>query len=102
MSLVAPPNIETFRDPAGSLRIKGEQVLRTVKAEYAPEALRFLNSKTAARWIGEGRMVESRVLSCGENQPLLLEHPRVFFPSYPWEWTPLQLMAAAELTLDLC
>ena len=32
----------------------------------------------------------------------MLEHPRIFFPSYPWEWTPGAWVAAAELTLDLC
>lgn len=31
-----------------------------------------------------------------------LAHPRISFPSYSWEWTPGQLTAAAELTLDLC
>jgi SAM-dependent methyltransferase len=41
-------------------------------------------------------------VSAEEDQALLLEHPRVFFPSYPWEWTPGQWFAAAELTLELC
>jgi SAM-dependent methyltransferase len=36
------------------------------------------------------------------NGGLLLDHPRIFFPSYPWEWTPGAWVAAAELTLSLC
>ncbi|HLW88610.1 MAG TPA: class I SAM-dependent methyltransferase [Terriglobales bacterium] len=40
---------------------------------------------------------ESKLGSC-----LRLAHPRIFFPSYVWEWTAAQLSAAAELTLDLC
>ena len=42
------------------------------------------------------------MLSAEADQPLLLKHPRVFFPSYPWEWTPGQWVAAGELTLELC
>ncbi len=33
---------------------------------------------------------------------LQLLHPRVAVPTYPWEWTPSQWLAAAELTLSLC
>lgn len=35
-------------------------------------------------------------------QPLTLTHPRVPIITYPWEWTPGQWLAAADLTLDLC
>ncbi len=93
--------IATFRDPAGSLRISGEQVLRTVHPRYAAESLRFLQSDLARRWIDEGYLVASQVVSAEEDQPLLIRHPRVFFPSYPWEWTPGQWVAAAQLTLEL-
>ncbi|MEO6965872.1 MAG: class I SAM-dependent methyltransferase [Acidobacteriaceae bacterium] len=33
---------------------------------------------------------------------VLIHHPRVLFPSYPWEWSPSEWRAAAELTLHLC
>ena len=33
---------------------------------------------------------------------LRLLHPRIPVATYPWEWTPLQWLAAAELTLRLC
>jgi SAM-dependent methyltransferase len=95
-------HIATFRDPAGSLHIHGEDVLRTVHPRYAAEALRFLQSDLARRWTDEGHLVASEVLSAEEDQPLLLQHPRIFFPSYPWEWTPSQWVAAGELTLELC
>ncbi len=102
MNSFASPRNATFRDPAGSLRIEGEEVLRTVNPPHAAEVLRFLGSEIAARWTSEGRLVRSRVLRTREGQPLLLKHPRVAFPSYPWEWSPSQWMAAGELTLDLC
>jgi 2-polyprenyl-3-methyl-5-hydroxy-6-metoxy-1,4-benzoquinol methylase len=102
MSQGASQGIATFRDPAGSLRIHGEHVLRTVHPRYAAEALRFLQSDLSRRWTEQGHLIASNVLSAEEDQPLLLEHPRVFFPSYPWEWTPGQWVAAGELTLELC
>ncbi|HKT25329.1 MAG TPA: class I SAM-dependent methyltransferase [Terriglobales bacterium] len=92
--------VATFRDPAGSLRIDDERVLRTVHPEYAEDCLSFLGSELAQSWIASGRLVETRVLSSNPGEELELEHQRVFFPSYPWEWTPGQWIAAAELTLD--
>jgi SAM-dependent methyltransferase len=97
-----PAGTATFRDPAGSLQISGEEVLRTVNAEYAEEAVRFLGSEIAARLVDSGKLISSSILHQAKGQPLQLQHPRVFFPSYPWEWTPAQLSAAGELTLDLC
>ena len=61
----------------------------------------FSQSDLARRWTGQGHLVASEVVSAEEDQPLLLQHPRVFFPSYPWEWTPGQWVAAGELTLEL-
>jgi SAM-dependent methyltransferase len=102
MSQGASQSIATFRDPAGSLSIDGEHVLRTVHPRYAAEALRFLQSDLARRWTDQGHLVASEVVSAEEDQPLLLRHPRISFPSYPWEWTPGQWVAAGELTLELC
>lgn len=102
MSQATSQELATFRDPAGSLRIQGEHVLRTVNPRYAAESLRFLQSDLARRWTEQGHLVASEVVSAPQDQPLLLQHPRVFFPSYPWEWTPGQWIAAGELTLALC
>jgi 2-polyprenyl-3-methyl-5-hydroxy-6-metoxy-1,4-benzoquinol methylase len=93
--------LETFRDPAGSVRIVGDRVLREVRTEFAEPALRFLQSPTAREWVAQGKLIETRFLS-QQDGACTLEHPRVFFPSYPWEWTPSAWIAAANLTLDLC
>jgi hypothetical protein len=50
----------------------------------------------------QGRMISTEILPRKPGEPLRFEHPRVFFPSYPWEWTPGQWKHAASLTLDLC
>ena len=92
---------ETFRDPAGSLRIVDNRVLRRVRIDRAQAALAFLRSPAAQDWIRRGNLIETHFLA-EEDGELTLEHPRIFFPSYPWEWTASAWIAAAELTLELC
>lgn len=92
---------ETFRDPAGSLRIVEDRVLRRVVREQAGPALRFLRSPLAEEWVRRGSLIDTHFLG-EENGVQTLEHPRIFFPSYPWEWTASAWMAAAHLTLDFC
>jgi SAM-dependent methyltransferase len=92
----------TFRDPGGRLYRDGDRILREVNAESAPSALSWLQSSTALRWTEQRRLVSTRILSSEPGQTALLEHERIFFPSYPWEWTPGQWMESARLTLDLC
>lgn len=90
----------TFRDPAGYVEFAGEEVLRRVNSESAEAALRFLRSKIAQEWQASGDMISGDVQE--DNGTLLIRHPRIFFPSYPWEWNPAQWRAAAQLTLKLC
>ncbi|HEX4037797.1 MAG TPA: class I SAM-dependent methyltransferase [Acidobacteriaceae bacterium] len=91
--------LETFRDPAGSLRVDGNRVLRRVNPEAAAAALAFLRSDLAHTWVEQGRLIETSFLEAHDEE-LTLAHPRIFFPSYPWEWTPSAWIAAADLTLD--
>ncbi|MGC9292424.1 MAG: class I SAM-dependent methyltransferase [Acidobacteriaceae bacterium] len=90
----------TFRDPAGHVEFHETTVLRHVRAEYATATRAFLQAPFVERWLRDGRMAPTKVLAEGEE--LVLEHPRLFFASYPWEWCPAQWRAAAELTLGLC
>jgi SAM-dependent methyltransferase len=95
--------LNSFRDPAGCLEMEEDRALRTVKPEYASDTLAFLGSPVAKEWSRRGGLIETEIID--EPRPgseLLLAHRRVFFPSYPWEWTPSQLGAAADLTLNLC
>lgn len=121
----------SFRDPAGTLRWEGSgadaRLLRVVGREYADEVLAFLSSDIARESMERGELVRSRVVpepESGEaaeglveagtgdgeaetpgertDDGLVLEHEVVPFPSYPSEWPPAMLHAAAELTLDLC
>lgn len=90
----------TFRDPAGSLRLVDGQVLRSVHPAARADALSFLASSFCRSAQQRGDLIAAEV----DDSPsgLTLHHPRIPFPTYPWEWTPGQWLAAAELTLNLC
>ena len=92
----------TFRDPAGSLYFDHAKVFRHVRPGFVAEAESFLNSALARKWMESGRMVATSVAGRDDDGSLLLEHQRIEYPTYPWEWTPGQWAAAGELTLDLC
>jgi len=97
------PASSTFRDPAGSLQVRADAAYRQVRPPYDLEILSFLGSPLAAKLVAEGRLIASEVLVGGAgDEALVLRHPRVDFPSYPWEWPPAMWLRAAELTLGLC
>src|SRR5665213_3579529 len=91
----------TFRDPSGHVEFTQTEVLRHVYQQEAEAALRFLHSSLAQTWQSSGQMIAGEIEETPQGE-LLIHHPRVFFPSYPWEWSPSQWRAAAELTLNLC
>jgi len=90
----------TFRDPAGSLSFEDDLVVRRIHPAAREAVLDFLASPFCRSLELRGDMVASTV----EDTPagLRLLHPKIPIPTYPWEWTPSQWLAAAELTLTLC
>jgi len=89
--------LPTFRDPAGSLRLEGDSAIRTLHPESREAALEFVSSAFSQRLQMRGDMTATVV----EEEGARLVHPRIAIPSYPWEWTASQWLAAAELTLRL-
>ena len=90
----------TFRDPAGSLILTGEHAVRVIHPASRAAVTRFLDS--SLRQVLEQRGSLVATLENADDERLQLRHPRVAIITYPWEWTPGQWLAAAELTLDLC
>ena len=90
----------TFRDPDGSLVLEDEYAVRTIRDSSRLAVLRFIESPLYQRVQQRGDVVATTT----DDSPagLLLRHPRIPIPTYPWEWTPSQWTAAAELTLSLC
>ncbi|QHN02460.1 class I SAM-dependent methyltransferase [Granulicella sp. WH15] len=90
----------TFRDPAGSLSFEADRVVRSIHPAARQSTLEFLESEFCHQAQQRGDLVAA----CIDDAPggLRLIHPRIPVPTYPWEWTPSQWLAAAELTLALC
>jgi len=108
----------SFRDPAGSLFHFQGGIFRVVNPVGEADLAAFLGSPRAAQWMASGAIAGTRRLSPAEADGLLadpsvqalfearrgqilLEHERIAFPSFPYEWPPEMLHAAATLTLDL-
>jgi SAM-dependent methyltransferase len=95
-------SLPTFRDPAGSVEVRADGAYRSVYAPFDAEILAFLSLPVASQMVADGRLIASEVVDAEASDALLLRHPRVSFPSYPWEWPPTLWLSAAELTLSLC
>jgi SAM-dependent methyltransferase len=90
----------TFRDPAGSLRVEGDRAVRTIAPSARDAVLDWLASPFCKLLEDRGDMVTSTIVD--SNETLQLHHPLIPIPTFPWEWTPAQFAAAADLTLALC
>lgn len=107
----------SFRDPGGALLAHEGSLFRIVGSS-APDLEAFLASKTAQKFFLSGQLPRTDVLSPAQTAGiladpeiksaydhlsgrLLVEHERIPFPSYPYEWPPEMLHAAGALTLDL-
>ena len=114
-----PPSLAaSFRDPAGTVFAWNGRIFRIVNPSGVPDLNSFLASSLGKQCVEQGRVVRTEVLSDGDTQSLLaspdvrrlfdgasgqmvLEHERIPFPSFPYEWIPEMLHAAAGLTLEL-
>lgn len=95
----------------GYVVVDDDRVLRVVNESWRPVFEFLENSPTAKSLVDDGRLITSQEISSAtetrENSPgvspdqFLLEHDKVSFPSFAYEWPWEMLQAAAELTLDL-
>lgn len=92
----------SFRDPASHIVLDGDRVIRLLderglKAWEALSGTSFFRQATA-----DGRLIDAAALdSAPTGSAGALEHPRIPFISYPYEWTFSMLKDAALLQLDL-
>jgi SAM-dependent methyltransferase len=100
----------SFRDPLGCTWVGPDTVHRATWADPpapADEHLEALLKKLQDEglWIPATPVAPASLPAYLEGAcPLpqrAWEHPRIFFPSYVYEWSPAMLHCAAELTLDL-
>jgi ribosomal protein L11 methylase PrmA len=101
-------NSASFRDPAGHVYEKNGRIFRTI-TEHAIQEYSFLRDQGVLdRLVDKGLLIESRETSLEEaglddssGARLVVEHPRIPFVSYPYEWSFRALQAAALHHLEL-
>jgi ribosomal protein L11 methylase PrmA len=104
-SCVAEPG--SFRDPSGHVFLKDDRVFRTVTERAVADYEFVRDSGVLQDLAAAGRIVESREIdlrlvgAAGEGARYVLEHPRLPYISFPYEWPFSGLKAAALLHLDL-
>lgn len=90
----------TFRDPAGSLSFEDNRVIRRIDPSARAAVLDLLETPFCLAMQSRGDLIGAEIDESASN--LCLLHPKIPIPTYPWEWTPGQWLAAANLTLNLC
>ncbi|MFN7935819.1 MAG: class I SAM-dependent methyltransferase [Bryobacteraceae bacterium] len=93
----------SFRDPAGEVIDTEARILRRVNKEALESLERVLRAQDEQRLqgvVGTKRLDVSPVEESGGDS-VWLEHERIPFVSYPYEWPAEMLHAAGELTLAL-
>lgn len=109
--------LASFRDPSSSVALIDGRVFRTVKPASSLELKTFIASPVARNFANSGKLLRTVELSDPQNGGMIclpaeivaqirtgfyvVEHERVWFPSYPCEWPPEMLFAAGELTIEL-
>lgn len=95
---------ESFRDPAGSVSITQDRVVRTVFPPGMANLNACLHSPAARRFVDAGSLIDTKAVADHSlfSRHTRVEHPRIPFISYPHEWPAAMLHAAALLTLELC
>lgn len=97
----------SFRDPAGQVFQVRDRILRRVSERGAADYEFVRDSGLLQKLVSGQRLVGVEEISRLEfgfdetDTKYLLEHPRLNFISYPYEWCFSALQAAALLQLDL-
>jgi ribosomal protein L11 methylase PrmA len=104
---MATPDPGSFRDPSGRIYYVDDRVFRTVTEHAAAEFEFVRDTGLIERLVSEGQLIKSDVVSAdvlgetGVNSRYVIEHPRLPFISYPYEWSFQALKAAALLHLNV-
>lgn len=105
--LTARADPGSFRDPSGRVYLYDDRVFRTVN-HCAAEDFDFVESTgISAKLVSKGYLLEYKKVECdllgqaASGARYVIEHPKLPFISYPYEWSFKSLKAAAILHLDI-
>ena len=94
----------SLRDPGGHVCHVDDRIFRVVNREGFADLQVFLNSASSTQFLASGRLVNTRFLNpdaiavirqhtevrriCDQlPEATIVEHERVAFPSFPYEWS---------------
>ena len=98
----------SFRDPGGHIYYSSGKVFRTVAPEVLEDFERVCATGVLEKLTEQGRLIAGKVVDKQSlpNLPtsfsLVVEHPRIPFISYPYEWCFYMLQDAAVHQLEVC
>ncbi|MBI5164735.1 MAG: class I SAM-dependent methyltransferase [Magnetospirillum sp.] len=108
-----PFSASSFRDPVASTHVLADAVFRIVDEGFAAQLDQALALPGLRPFLDAGTLIATEPCPTAEVNGALMvgaipaqgyvcyRHPRIAFPSYPYEWAPQMLHAAGRLTLDL-
>jgi ribosomal protein L11 methylase PrmA len=97
----------SYRDPSGRIFILGDRVLRTVMPRAAADFEFVRSTGVLERLIAEGSAIAEQRVEPGDlptafnDARYVVQHPKLPFVSYPYEWCFTALKRAALLHLDI-
>lgn len=91
----------SFRDPASHVVHENGRVLRLLDGRGLASWKALSRTDFFTRATADGRLIAAREVDPPPGAAGALEHPRLAFISYPYEWTFSMLRDAALLQLDL-
>ena len=95
----------SFRDPAGKIFYKENRVFRRLSSMGAERYLALKESGIITHSISKGFLIGTKEITDAEinknnGEELILEHDKIPYISYPYEWSFSQLKKAAIFHLD--
>jgi ribosomal protein L11 methylase PrmA len=97
----------SFRDPSGTVLLAADRVFRTIMPFAAADYENTRRTGILQELIADGLVVDERPVAkevlgaIGELASYVVEHPKLPFISYPYEWCFHALKDAALLHLDV-
>jgi len=89
----------SFRDPAGKIYYKDNKVFRKLTQIGKKRFLELRDKEIISKSIEKGFLIETKEIQ-NESNELALEHEKIPYISYPYEWSFSQLKDAAIFHLD--
>jgi ribosomal protein L11 methylase PrmA len=100
------PDPGSFRDPSGRVHRAGDRIIRTIGAKAATDYEAARDSGILKKYVDRNALIDSREIDAAEfnltdrSIAHVVEHPKIPFISYPYEWPFALLKEAALFHLD--